>query len=95
MQRLRYFNPYIDDLLLIVGDGCDFAFLSDEVKRKGEVGLHLLVEISVVAEVVAGEQVADLRWMKGYLVEKSDVGGGQLVTGLHQHSTITISNLIN
>lgn len=82
---------YVDDLLFIVGDGCDLALLGDEIERDGEVGLHLLVEVGVVAEVLAAQQVADLGWRREYLVEKGDVARRQLVAGLHQHSTITIN----
>jgi hypothetical protein len=52
---------YIDYFCVVAGNGCHFSFLGDDVKRDGEGAIHLLVEVGVVAEVGAFEEVLHLR----------------------------------
>lgn len=51
-----------------MGDGCDFSFVGDDVEWDGEGGVHLLVEVGVVAEVRAFKEVFDLRGGRGTYV---------------------------
>lgn len=55
-----YALAYIDDFSVVAGDGCDLAFLSDDVEGDGEGAIHLLIEVSVVGEIRSLEKVLHL-----------------------------------
>lgn len=56
---------YIDDFSVVSGDGCDLAFLCDDIEGKGEGAMHLFEEVGVVAEVGPLEKILDLRGRGG------------------------------
>ena len=48
-QRLRLIKKYISHKLGTVGDGGHLAFLEDDFKFEGEIGVHVLEEIDIFA----------------------------------------------
>lgn len=51
---------YIDDLVVISGDGCNLSFFCDDVEGDCECAIHFFVEVGVIAEIGAFEKVFDL-----------------------------------